>query len=62
LQQNVARDVLAAFFVDHDKIDLVMHQTPDVGKRDIPAFLSVVESPIRVFFYGSGFAHVTFRW
>ena len=58
LQQDRARDVFLALLVDDDEIDLVHHQPPDVGERDVAALDRVVEAPVRIFLDDSRLAHV----
>ena len=57
LQQYRPGDVLAAFLVDDDEIDLFDDQCPNIGEGDVMAFNRVIKASVRILFDYSGRGH-----
>src|SRR5690606_22378881 len=57
LKQDGSSDVFLRLLVDHYKVDLLHHETPDICERDVSALDGVVQTPIRIFLDYPRLAH-----
>ena len=58
LQKHAASDIRICFLVDDGEIHAIEYQAPDVGQRDVAAFVSVVQAPVGILLNDSGCAHM----